>query len=99
MAWWLAHSPALTIRASRDAGVHRFRVELRVPLPELEDRSLAVGQRGNGQERLVLPDRRVLDDLLVDLGDERVGDRRRELLVGHLPHDEAEADLRGLLVD
>ena len=74
-------------------------VELAVPLAELHDRAVGVGERGRRQERLVLPDRLVLLDLLVDLLHERVGDGRRELLVVELAHDEVEPHLRGLVVD
>ena len=54
---------------------------------------------GAGMKRLVLPDRPVLLDLLVDLLDERVGDRRRELRVVELADDEVEPHLRLLFVD
>src|SRR5512132_1832769 len=66
-------------RARSDADLVRLRVELAVPLPELEDRAVGIGERGRREERLVLPDRPILLDLLVDLLHERVGDGRCQL--------------------
>ena len=84
-------APSPSLARSRSAGdLVRLRVELAVPLAELHDRAVGVGERGRRQERLVLPDRLVFLDLLVDLLDERVGDGRRELLVVELAHDEVE---------
>ena len=47
----------------------------------------------------MLPDRPVFLDLLVDLGNERLCDRRRRLLVVELTDGEVEPHLRRLVVD
>src|SRR6478609_7966742 len=96
MSWWLSHVPTLIATpASLRVALHRLRVELGVPLAELQDRPVAVRERRDPEEHLVLPDRRVLADLLVDLRDERVGDGGRQLLVLELADDEVEAHLGG----
>jgi hypothetical protein len=64
-------------KGTRRSGVHLIRlgVELAVPLAELHDRAIGVGERGRRQEGLVLPDRTVFLHLLVDLTDERIRNR------------------------
>src|SRR5436190_7859721 len=90
-------------RSSRPAGsnayVVRLCVELRIPLPKLHDRAVGVGGRGRRQERLVLPDRPVLLDLLVDLFDERVRDGGGHLRVVEFPNDEIETHDGRFVVD
>src|SRR5918995_7001806 len=69
---------------------HRLGVELRGPGAELHERPVVVGERRPHEVCLVLPDRAVLLDLLVDLGHERPADVAGGLLVAHGPEHEVE---------
>ena len=78
---WPWPAPRRSGRASTAAGTRcarrtPARRRTGVPLAELHERAVVVGQRRPHEVGLVLPDRLVLGELLVDLVDERLADGR-----------------------